>query len=63
MYQSNLVQNVSLFNYITDSANLRKVFNYIDILHKLEILNSELTAKPLILGMRGEANSGLALQN
>ena len=34
---------------ITDSANLRKVFNYISILHKPEILKSEFHAKPLIL--------------
>ena len=34
---------------VTDSANLRKVFNYISILHKLEILKSEFHAKPLIL--------------
>ena len=34
---------------VTDSANLRKVFNYINNLHKVEILISELTAKPLIL--------------
>ena len=34
---------------VTDSANLRKVFNYISILHKVEILKSEFHAKPLIL--------------
>ena len=42
---------------ITDSANLRKVFNYISILHKLEILKSEFHAKPLILSPHDSSKS------